>query len=278
MTARGRTLFASFNLIGDTLAQTPALRAYRAAHPNEEVHWLVQDDAMRPLLEGMPAAGVCDAIVFEKEWDRIRSMAYDGYAARVLMDVQEAFRIGSENHLHIAQAYGRMLGVNIAPDDVLPTVPLRKDDLDAVDVPEHCLVMSPRSVSNDPINKTLPWHAVAALADRFRAAGRIDDHVVLLREQDPPPELPVRVMRLSLSHAAAYVAKACARGGAYCGVDNGITHIASGLRVPTFCVYPAGMWEGWTGYTTFAHYRIAKTRPELADVDAIWDAWNTRLD
>jgi hypothetical protein len=114
--------------------------------------------------------------------------------------------------------------------------------------------------------------------ERFVAAGRVDHHVVLLREHDPRPEVPMCVLRLSLPWAAAYIAKACALGGAYCGVDNGMTHIAAGLRVPTFCVYPGGMAEGWVGYTGFEHYRIAKTLPWKGDVDGIWDAWKTRLD
>jgi ADP-heptose:LPS heptosyltransferase len=71
--------------------------------------------------------------------------------------------------------------------------------------------------------------------------------------------------------------KACAEGGAYCGVDNGITHIAAGLEVPTFCIYPAGMADRWVGYSDFGHYRIAKTLPYEGNIRQIWDCWKDRL-
>jgi len=277
MKERPRTLFASVNLIGDTLAQTPAIRRYRTLHPEEEVHWVIQDEPMRTLFEGMPGEGVCDWIFVDGDWNRIRNMAYPGYEKRILMDVQVAFQLGAREGLHIAQGFAKMVGVELSRSEILPTVPLRKEDVDAVDVPERCLVVSPRSRSNVPVNKNLPWEAWPKIVDRFEQANRIDKHVVLMRANDPAPEVAMCVLRMSLSMTAAYIAKACALGGAYCGVDNGITHIASGLRVPTFCVYPAGMSETWTGYSNFGHYRIAKTLPWQGNVDEIWEAWKRRL-
>ncbi len=126
-------------------------------------------------------------------------------------------------------------------------------------------------------NKNLPWKAWPEIVDRFVNAGRIENHVALIRETDPLPGIPMCVLRLSLAWAAAYIKKACDAGGAYCGVDNGITHIAAGLHVPTFCVYPSGMADGWAGYSGFSHYRIAKTIPWKGDIDEIWDAWKQRL-
>lgn len=280
--ARPRTLFAGVNLIGDTVTQTPALHRYRNLHPDEEVHWLLQDGPARPLFEGMPHMGVCDEVLFDADWDRIRRMDYEGYAKRVPMDVQEAFRIGGEQRLHIAQAYGRMIGVELGGADILPHVPVQLQALGELGVPPRCLVISPLSASNAPVdgmagNKNLPWTAWGVLIERFVQAGRIDNYVVLLRETDPAPAIPLCVLRLPLPAAVAYIAKACAEGGAYAGVDNGITHIAAGLRVPTFCVYPQALATGWVGYAGFDHYRLAQTRPWQGDVDHIWSAWRTRL-
>lgn len=282
MTTKPKTLFASVNLIGDTIAQTPAIRRYRALHPEEEIHWVMQDEPMRSLFQDMSAAAVCDEVLFDNDWERIRSMDYPGYAKRTLMDVRLAFEIGRRNSVHIAQAYGVLVGVEVPPDDILPSVPLRREDLDNVGVPPRCLVISPKSASNAPVNgfagnKNLPWKTWPELIERFVRAGRIENYVVLLREGEPAPEVPMCVLRLSLAWSAAYIAKACAQGGAYCGVDNGLTHIAAGLRVPTFCVYPAGMAEGWCGYSELPHYRMAKTLPYRGDVDEIWTAWANRL-
>jgi hypothetical protein len=280
--ARPRTLFAGVNLIGDTVTQTPALHRYRRLHPDEEVHWLMQDGPARALFEDMAETGVCDQVLFDADWERIRRMDYGGYGKRIRMDVQEAFRIGGEQRLHIAQAYGRMIGAEVGEADILPHVPVRPHSLGELGVPPRCLVISPLSASNAPVdgmagNKNLPWAAWGVLIERFVQAGRIENYVVLLRDEDPAPTIPLCVLRLSLPAAVAYIAQACAGGGAYAGVDNGMTHLAAGLRAPTFCVYPQALATGWVGYAGFDHYRLAQTRPWQGDVDHIWSAWRTRL-
>lgn len=279
--SRSKTLFASVNLIGDTICQTPALRHYRASHPDEAIYWLVQDDANRSLVERMPETSVCDEVLFDSNWDRIRKMDYPGYDKRFLMDVNRAFVIGATEHIHMAQAYGRMIGVDVPQDDVLPIIPQPTDSF-GLGIPPRCLVISPRSASNDPLhgfggNKNLPWRAWPEIIDRFLGAGRIDNYVVLLGESDPAPEIPLCVLRFPLAIAVAYIAKACAEGGAYCGVDNGITHIAAGMGVPTFCVYPRGLAAEWVGYPRFSHYRMAKTIPWEGNVVEIWESWQQRL-
>jgi hypothetical protein len=108
-------------------------------------------------------------------------------------------------------------------------------------------------------------------------AGRIENYVVLLSDVDPPPEVPLCLLRFPLALAVAYIAKACSQGGAYCGVDNGMTHLAAGLGVPTFCVYPQTLADTWVSYSRFPHYRIARTVPWKAELTQIWDCWKDRL-
>lgn len=283
MSTNIKTLFASVNLIGDTITQTPAIRLYSALHPDEEIHWVIQDGPIRSLFGMMSHYGVCKQAFFDSNTERIRAMDYPGYQKKFLMDVQNAFHIGQEKRIHIAQAFGQMVGVDIPTNDILPTVPVNKEDFDEIGVPAQCLVISPRSSSNSSIhggfagNKNLPWKAWPLIVDLFVKAGRIKNHVVLIRDEDPEPEVPMCVLRMNLSKAVAYIAKACGEGGAYCGVDNGITHIASGLRVPTFCVYSACLADGWVGYSSFPHYRMAKTVPWEGNVSQIWEFWKNRL-
>src|ERR1051325_8627438 len=244
--------------------------------------WVMQDEPMRSLFERMPETGICDRVLFDTNWQRIREMDYPGYTKRFRMDVQVAFQLGSERNLHIAQAYGLMIGVEVCRDGILPTVPVGTADLGEFGPPERCLVISSSSISNEPRegfagNKNLPWKAWPEIVQLFERAGRTANHVALLRENDPEPETPICVLRMSFARAAAYIGKACAEGGAYCGVNNGITHIAAGLGVPTFCVYPAGMAESWVGYSDFCHYRIAKTLPHEGKIQQIWDCWKDRL-
>jgi hypothetical protein len=282
LAAAKRTLFASVNLIGDTITQTPALRRYRAAHPEEEIVWLLKDGPDRCLFELLAGSSVCDRVLFDADWDRVRAADYPGYDNRFLMDVSRAFTIGSQESIHIAQAFGRLISAEVPAEDVLATVPVSEKDLKNLGIPPRCLVISPRSNSNHAVDgfagsKNLPWRAWPLIIDRFLAAKRVDNYVVLLADNDPAPEVPICVLRLPLSATAAYISKACTEGGAYCGVDNGITHIAAGLGVPTFCVYPDVLSEGWVGYSRFPHYRIARTTPWKADVDQIWNCWKHRL-
>lgn len=282
MSARSKTLFASVNLIGDTITQTPAIRRYRILHPEEEIHWVIQHEPMCSLFEQMTHHGVCDHVFFDADWDRIRAMDYAGYEKRFLMDVQTAFWIGREKRIHIAQAYGYLAGLEVPACDILPTVPVRAVDLAEIGVPPRCLVISPRSTSNASVNgfagnKNLPWKSWPLIVDLFVRSGRIENHVVLIRDHDPDPEVPMCVLRMSLAKATAYIAKACAQGGAYCGVDNGMTHIAAGLGVPTFCVYSAGISDEWVGYSAFPHYRMAKTIPWEGRVNQVWEYWKDRL-
>ena len=112
----------------------------------------------------MAHVGVCDAVRFDRDWQRVRAMAYRGFDKRFLMDVERAFAIGRRDGLHIAQAYGRLIDVAVAADDILPTVPIRRDDLAHVGVSRRCLVISPTSKSNASVdgfagNKNLPWRA-----------------------------------------------------------------------------------------------------------------------
>jgi hypothetical protein len=277
-----RTLFASVNLIGDTITQTPALRRYRAEHPDEQVDWLLQDGPHRSFFMHVGGTAACDRVLFDSDCARIRQLAYPDYDKRFLMDVEKAFAIGTAECIHIAQAFGRLIGVDVLADDVLPTVPVIQADLDAVGVPSRCLVISAQSVTSHSVNgfagsKNLPWQAWPQIVERFLQAGRIENYVVLLRDVDAPPEVPLCVLRFPLSLAVAYIAKACAQGGAYCGVDNGMTHLAAGLKVPTFCVYPQSLADTWVGYSRFPHYRVARTVPWKGDLNQIWDCWKNRL-
>lgn len=215
--------------------------------------------------------------LFDSDWNRIRKIDYSGYKKRFLMDVCRAFVIGKAERLHMAQAYGRMIGVDVPYDDILPTVPTQDDDSLHLGIPSRCLVISPQSTSIQVINKNLPWHAWPPLIGRFFDAGRIDNYVVLLRDSDPVPLVPLCVLRFSLGQAMLYIAKACAEGGVHCGVDNGITHLAAGMGVPTFCISPEGSPERWVGYSQFPHYRMAKTNPWEGNVAQIWDCWKHRL-
>lgn len=276
-----KTLFCSQNLIGDTITQTPAIRRYKQMYPDRHVTWMLNGNLDRVFFEAFDATGVCDKVELIPDWERLRTKDHSGYDQVFLMSCNEAFNIGHEKHCHISQAYGHMIDVDVSKEDILPTVP---PVFSLISPPSRCMVISPCSASNDRKgpdgfsgNKVAPWQTWHSLVKFFRDAGRIDDAVFLLGPEDPEPTVSIRSLRLPLHDAASYIDTACILGGLYAGVDNGITHIASGLKVPTFVIYCEGISESWVSYSGFPHYRIAKVNPAYCRPVNIWYDWSRRL-
>ncbi len=280
MPATNRVLFASVNLIGDTITQTPAIRTFRKLNPRRHVTWGLQEQPGRKLFEQMSKMGVCDEVFFTAEWDRLRNLQYEGYDQMFKMNCNQAFQVGGEKKCHIAQAYGHLIDVEVFSHEILPTVPLGPG---CPVPPARCMVISPNSASNDHKgdgfsgNKVAPWETWRRLIQYFKDANRIQDALFLLGPEDPNPIIPVRSERLPLEMVPAFIKLACEGGGLYAGVDNGITHIAAGLEVPCFVIYCEGISESWVSYSDFHHYRIAKCNPAHERPVNIWSKWRDRL-
>jgi ADP-heptose:LPS heptosyltransferase len=279
-----RTLFASVNLLGDTLVQTPALRAYKLEHPDEEIHWLVQDQPhTRAVCERMAEAGVVDYVHFEPDWDKIHRMEYSGYDKMVNMKIEDLW-LNRRNGGHMSQAFGHYIGVYVPDHKILPIVPIPELD-PSIEVRINTLVVSPLSFSKitsvdagEAGVKSISWECWQALIDNFIESGRVDRCTVLMAPNDPDPPLRVdKVMRLPLDQALAFTKMSCEWAGAYAGVENGFTHAAAGLILPTFCVHPKAPDPGWASYHKFKHYRVAVTECSKNNVEQIWSCWKDRL-
>jgi len=278
-----RTLFTSVNLLGDTLVQTPALRIYKQQHPQEEIHWLVQDQPhTREVCTGMVEAGVVDRLMFEIDWDILLKTNYEGYDRVHRMNVEELWR-HRRNNGHMSQAFGSVIGVEIPDDQILPIVPVPALD-SRYEVSKNTLVVSPLSFSKITSKdagadgeKSISWECWQGLIDRFIQSGRVDKCVMLMAPNDEDPPLDIQVLRLPLGQALAYTKASSENGGAYAGVENGFTHAAAGLKLPTFCVHPKAPDPGWASYHKFQHYRVAVTECPKNNVEQIWSCWKDRL-
>jgi ADP-heptose:LPS heptosyltransferase len=227
---------------------------------------------------------VCDEVVSTSEWDRLRNGTYFGpNVTHNVMSCNEAFNIGHKKSCHISQAYAEMIGVSLAPHEILPKVHVPDRQPFWIVPDPETMVISPNSASNDRKgdgfsgNKVAPWTTWFKLFEMFRKEGRVKRSVFLLGPEDPIPSVPIPVQRLSLDQAVRFIYDACQSGGIYAGVDNGITHIAAGLRVPVFCIYCEGIAEHWVSYSSFQHYRIAKVNPAHCRHTDIWAHWRGRL-
>src|SRR6185437_7411767 len=262
------TLFASCNLLGDTLVQTPALRIYKEQHPNEEITWVLQDQVhVREICSGMVEQGVADQILFEKDLSRFHEKRFEGYDKTIFMGIEYIWplRIG---YGHMSQAFGSYIGVQVPDDMILPAVGsqyLTPDDYEFYKIPDlsRCLVISPYSTSKITSSqagtagmKVVPWDTWYELIQRFKKTLRISQCIVLAGPGDESPPFEVPVLRLPLGKALAVTYTACSLGGAYAGVENGFTHACTGMKIPTFCIHPMAPDPGWASYYKFNHYKI----------------------
>ena len=280
-----RVAFCSVNLIGDTITQTPAIREFKRRNLNKHVTWAIQSSPMFDYIATL-REGLCDEIVFTPHWDNLRNGTHFGpNVVHYVMNCNEAFKIGHEKNCHISQGYAHIAGVTVAPHEILPHVPVPERKPTWLIPDPETMVISPCSASNDKSkgkdgfsgNKVMPWIRWMQLFERFRKENRIRHAVLLLGPEDPHPTIPIPVHRLPLDQAVRFIYDACQNGGIYAGVDNGITHIAAGMRVPTFCVYCEGISEGWVSYSNFPHYRIAKVFPAYCRDSDVWSHWRGKL-
>lgn len=278
-----RVAFCSVNLIGDTITQSPAIREFKRRNQGKHVTWVMQESPMMSYMLGL-SGDVCDEVLATPDWESLRKGTHFGSnVTHYVMSCNEAFEIGHKKNCHISQAYADMVGVSIAPHDILPKVKVPDSGIGWL-VPEpDTMVISPNSASNDKKgdgfsgNKVAPWTTWFRLYEMFRKEGRVNRAVILLGPDDPHPPIPIQVHRLPLEQAVRFIYDACQNGGIYAGVDNGITHIAAGLRVPVFCIYCEGIAESWVSYSGFPHYRIAKVNPAHCRVTDIWAHWRGGL-
>jgi ADP-heptose:LPS heptosyltransferase len=179
-----RLLLYSDNLIGDSLMTTPAIRAWKQAHPGDELHMaLGTDKGSKWLFERNPYVtsitevenenikGVCAGL---DAWVKEHGSAYD----RCLhLDCSRAFQWGVANRKTITEGFGPQLGVSVT--DLAYDLALTEADLNAgADLERElgggkpvvvCARHSASCTSNDPTiraaNKCVPnriWGAVNA--------------------------------------------------------------------------------------------------------------------
>lgn len=270
------------NLIGDTLAQLPALERYKRTHSHERVVWLLHDIPPMQLFRGVDEIGVVDELIFWRDPEDegnshpISSMEVPErrvFGKKVLMQCRRAWHLSLNKQEHMAQGYARTIGLRLGPHDVLAR--LKVDDLNEDDLPAgRPLPVSINSHSSDPKhgdgfsgNKNFPVKAWVKLLTRMRDKGYTPIQLLGPEETVVLPGFPV--VQWPIRKVAAFI-QAC---GQYAGVDNGITHIAACLGVKCFVIYPCCLPIQWAGYTQFPHYHAAHVYPNHGDVDRVWKEW-----
>ena len=229
----------SSNLLGDTLLQSPAIRSWKIAHPDEELHYYCTSDKGAHLLfQDNP---YIDYLYV----DTPASLCAPLLLPMTQMDAAQAFNLGASHQKSLAWGYGQMLGVEIDS--------LKYDYVPAADEDEWALRKleelgdrvvligrhSASCTSNDPkirvANKCVTnrlWVQVAnwLLREGFTpvAIGSKKD-----AEDQRYAEWPGKLL---YGEGIRNIASLCRFSTAVLTVDNGIRHITAAAGGNLFCI------------------------------------------
>lgn len=286
-----RVAFASLHLLGDTLAATAVLRAYRERYPADHVSLLVPDASYARVLELCPAVD-CVAylelpddrqIVFEHSRPIVEALPWwrnSNFDERFVLDVQEIARDGLAGELHMAELHARRVGLEL--QNLRPCIDVERSlaHRPASAPEEPYIVLARHTVSGKHAlareAKTKRWaeRRWLALAARIRrelgltivsigtpAEARLDQSDVLNFH-----DLDIRQVAGLLAGADALVT-----------VDNGILHLGLGLDVPLVHLQPNWLPQSWTASSPSDAYRNLHVSLPRLGVARVFDSLNDIL-
>lgn len=238
-----KVLVRSVNLIGDALYTSCAMRDYLAAYPDTHFTVLTLQDHVTPMYSqfGLPITVVTD-MHDNIEWlEESRFDAIFDLGAGVHGALADSVLKTEKKYLHIAQCYGRTMGVDVK--DFRPTY--RPVGELADETLRGAIFISPFSMSCTsqdphrpglPPNKMLPWSTwglILRLLRTFnlpiRCLGAKDSRapMLTLSEEEYYTGVPMNDVALALQHCKMLVC-----------VDNGMGHIGATLSRPVVVFYP----------------------------------------
>jgi ADP-heptose:LPS heptosyltransferase len=242
-------LLSSFNLVGDSLCISAALRAWHRENPAHEINLLTNNDAVAELYKGM---GVPLQVIFERAFVEQHGNAEIGYTVEYdfefNFDVSKAFDICDRKKCHLAQGYADLLGVKIGQSaaDLGPFYDppiVAEDDEWVAKVPANTILLAPfsrscSSHSGKPPNKCLPWVKWKPILRFLRQSGRPvrvtgskDERADELgfSEEEYLTGMPLRPLARAMKEQ---------RISLVVSVDNGISHLAGSQKMPQILYYP----------------------------------------
>jgi ADP-heptose:LPS heptosyltransferase len=279
-----KAIFLSLNALGDILCTTPALSAYRRAHPAEFIIYVTLNSPFARVLDDNPdidyvlyserlyVQGLKD---YSKEW--LLSLPLDLREPATLFHLDlnlvcntpEAFR------QHLAQCFAKLAQVQI--DSVRPSITLtpRERSLAATFTSRPYAVFSMRSNANPPREdgrggrKDWPEEHWRALAVRLSDEAGLDI-IAVGAERDPQSVipgvrnlygLPVKVAAALLESAACVIT-----------LESGAAHLAAAVDAPTVVIYSNLMPLEWARPADSTACRVLYGDPFDQSVARVFEA------
>lgn len=265
-------LFAGTNLIGDTLATTPAVRDWKRTHPKDPVWYATYKHAPSMVLLKNP---FIDRVKLDEDRDRVDSMrGYGNFTKKHLFDVQKAFAYGCRAGMHMSEAYGAMAGISITSRrPVLRLTDSERAEVGPIIPLSPYIVVCPHSVSStvetknrggnklwgdDKWTKLFPilsemGYLIVSLGGPKDPKFYPDDDSAVFEFHDLPVRLAAAVME-----KAAYVVT----------IDSGMAHIAAALDKNVVEIYPATLPLPWV-FPHTTHNRVVQGYPPQVTVKTV---------
>lgn len=237
-----RALFKSINLLGDGLWTSRPLVAWHRCHLDYEIDVLTLPDYIAPIYRQF---GVMVNVITDE------SLLRKPYNLEYNFDCSKAYAMCSASpgqSMHISEAYGEMLGVDIKRPDDGHLVPAYYPIMEELESWEKDLVLismfSASCTSRDPNtpglppNKMLPWHKWEPILRYVRNHFQGKTVKFLGAPTDRAPRLDISEDEYMTGVPLNRLANIMAESRFIITLDNGMSHLAASQYAKMFLLYP----------------------------------------
>jgi len=259
-----RILLCSVNLLGDTLGITPAIHALRKEHSNAHITLMVQDEPFTRILEHNLDV---DEIIYDngENWDRVRNLDPNNelghFDFKHLFDITKSWNYCLREGKHMSEGYAHHLGQALKKELTIesrsPVIKFTEEEIEESKKYKGSIVFAPHSASSTVENAD-------GAGNKKWGKSKWISFIRFIKGKYPEFKLVSvggpKDVKLGWEGVMEYIGNDIRKdavmvfGCDLCVVlDNGISHLASGVGQNILCLHPRAVpknfsWPHTTGW------------------------------